>query len=712
MAVGRIAGGEAAGFVGWRNRHLGNPVYQASFYGVPLVALFGGLYLSSLYSNLLFHTLIEVSSISIAFALCMLTWSVREHLSNNYLKIVGIGFAIIGLIDLHHTIAYKGMNVFATEGANMATQFWLAGRYVQAATLLVAPLVLGRNLGLVPIIAVYSFLALGLIASIVTGHFPKVYEEGTGLTEFKITSEYVVIAILFAALFLLIRKRAFFDINVLRFMAAAIVVTALSEFAFASYADVSDLTNMIGHYLKFISYYFVYAAIFVIGVQKPLDLTFRELQQSKEQLHKTHDILEERVAERTSELFATNQQLTSEIAERGRAEEEKKQLEAHLIRAQKMDAVGQLAGGVAHDFNNILCAMIGFCALAKRKTSPDSGAIEFLDDILALTEKASVLTKGLLSFSRKQIVSMKPVNLNSAVIAFGKIIQRVIGDNIHLTIKPADNHLIIMADSGQIDQILMNLSANARDAMPAGGSLTISLELMKMDDSYIAAHGFGAPGRYALLSVSDTGIGMDKDTQAQIFDPFFTTKEPGKGTGLGLAIIYTIVKNHNGFINVYSEIGTGTTFRIFLPAVDMIVEQTAIAGSLWAGGSEIILLAEDDAATRRAARIILESAGYTVIEAVDGIEAIEQYSRHRNEIGLVVIDIIMPRKSGPAAYEEIAKLAPGVKVIFTSGYTSDLINAAQLLEEGLHFLSKPYSPGDLLREIRHALDKKEPALQS
>jgi CheY-like chemotaxis protein len=264
-----------------------------------------------------------------------------------------------------------------------------------------------------------------------------------------------------------------------------------------------------------------------------------------------------------------------------------------------------------------------------------------------------------------------------------------------------------MADTAQIEQVLMNLVTNARDAMPRGGKLTIRTAATELEREFIDVHGFGAPGRYALLTFSDNGEGMNEKTRQRIFEPFFTTKEPGKGTGLGLAVSYGIIKQHNGFINCYSEPGTGTTFRIYLPLITAeAVQSVSAAPAPMPGGTEVILLAEDDEQVRTFGKTLLERSGYTVVEAVDGEDALAKFLEHRDEIMLVIVDVIMPRMNGRELYEAIVRVDPGMKVIFTSGYTADVFPKDEMAGKEMHFLAKPIVAGELLRYVRKVLDGK------
>lgn len=386
---------------------------------------------------------------------------------------------------------------------------------------------------------------------------------------------------------------------------------------------------------------------------------------------------------------------------------ERKRLEDQLRQAQKMEAVGRLAGGVAHDFNNILTTIIGYGSLMQFDLDDGNPAKPYVEQILSSAERAARLTQSLLAFSRKQIINPKPVRLGVVAGKMEKLLAKIIGEDIELRTVCHDENATVWADSGQLEQILMNLAANARDAMPDGGVLTIETDRMELDGDFIKAHGYGKPGPYAVLSVTDTGTGMDEKTRTKIFEPFFTTKEVGKGTGLGLSIVYGIVKQNSGYVSVYSEPGRGTTFRIYLPAILMNIEEAGAAALTDAArGTETVLVAEDDADVRKLTKAVLEGAGYTVIEAVDGENAIRLFAEHKDEIELVLIDVIMPKANGKAVSEAIRKMRPRVKIIFTSGYTADIIHKKGILEEGAHFIAKPILPNALLDRVRKTLDKR------
>jgi two-component system, cell cycle sensor histidine kinase and response regulator CckA len=398
--------------------------------------------------------------------------------------------------------------------------------------------------------------------------------------------------------------------------------------------------------------------------------------------------------------------LVRDITDRKRAEEEMVKLEQQLRQAQKMEAVGQLAGGIAHDFNNILSAIVGYAYLLQARMGSNDPSRDEVDQILESAQRAAEVTHSLLAFSKKQLMNPKPILINDVVKRSEKLLSRFIGEDITINTAFSDNEVECMADAAQIEQVLMNLATNARDAMSHGGRLTFSTECVEIDESFIRDHGYGRLGMFALISVSDTGEGMSKETAARIFEPFFTTKETGKGTGLGLAMVYGIVKQHDGYIDVYSEQGIGTTFNIYLPALELKEEVTKeTIESLPSCGTETILVAEDNEKLRKLSEIILKRHGYRVILAQDGQESIEKFIENKDGIALVLLDMIMPKKSGKEVYDEIKRIKPDTKVIFVSGYTADRIDKESLVGENVDFLFKPVLPKDLLIKVRNMLEK-------
>jgi CheY-like chemotaxis protein len=326
--------------------------------------------------------------------------------------------------------------------------------------------------------------------------------------------------------------------------------------------------------------------------------------------------------------------------------------------------------------------------------------------VLDSGEKAAKLTQSLLTFSRKQVMNPKPVDLCEIISRFRSILGRIIPEDIDFTTRIYERTLIVMADSGQMEQVLMNLITNAKDAMPHGGNLFIELSPVVVEPGYLKIHGLRTPGHYACLSVSDTGCGMDEDTKLRIFEPFFTTKEVGKGTGLGMSIIYGIIKQHNGYINVYSEPAIGTTFKIYLPLIagtEHQVRDTEGSRPL-RGGSETVLLVEDDPTVRELHKTMLEEGGYTVIEAVDGEDGLKKFHRDDAVIDLIVTDVIMPRMDGSSMEEKIRAVRPDIKVLFMSGYTKDIVFGKGIIEERSNLLVKPVRVDELLDKVRKVLD--------
>jgi len=397
---------------------------------------------------------------------------------------------------------------------------------------------------------------------------------------------------------------------------------------------------------------------------------------------------------------------TTDVTERKWAEEEKRRLENQLNHSQKMEAIGQLAGGVAHEFNNIMTAIIGYGHLMVMKTEEHSPLRHFAAQILTSAERASGLTRSLLTFSRKQISNAHHVNVNETIEKMGKLLSRLIREDIEFRTELADDKLIVLADDGQIEQVLMNLVTNARDAMPSGGLVSIRTGVEQLGPEFAQVYGYGQTGSYVRISVVDTGTGMDEKTSEKIFEPFFTTKEPGKGTGLGLAIVYGIIKQHNGYITVSSTPGQGTDVSIYFPLVPGEGGRKVFASpAQLKTGTETILIAEDDEGVRSLDRELFEECGYTVIEAGNGRQALELFQEHRDRIDLVMFDVIMPKMNGREVFEEIRKLRPGMKVLFTSGYTGDILNGSSGIGTEYDFVAKPLPPEDLMNKVREILDR-------
>lgn len=386
---------------------------------------------------------------------------------------------------------------------------------------------------------------------------------------------------------------------------------------------------------------------------------------------------------------------------------DKKRLEEQLRHSQKMEAVGLLAGGISHDFNNILTAIIGYGNLLKMKTPADDPLQPYIEQILASSARAANLTQGLLAFSRKQIINPRPLDVNDATRRFERLLQRLIGEDVELSTDLAPGEMIVLADSSQLELVLMNLATNARDAMPRGGTLTVRTEIAVIGEDFRREHGFGNTGSYACISIRDTGDGMDRTTRDHIFEPFFTTREPGRGTGLGLAIVYGIMKQNNGYVVVDSEPGAGSCFRLYFPIIAAAAEPAKTdEPAPPEEGRETILIAEDDATIRQLTRTMLSEFGYTVIEAADGEDAVNKFREHKDAIKLIILDVVMPKMNGKEVHDEIIAIKPDVKTLYVSGYSADIIRAKGITEESQDIIFKPVSPMDLLRSVRQILNGK------
>jgi two-component system cell cycle sensor histidine kinase/response regulator CckA len=384
---------------------------------------------------------------------------------------------------------------------------------------------------------------------------------------------------------------------------------------------------------------------------------------------------------------------------------ERRQLESQLLQAQKMEAVGRLAGGVAHDFNNLLTVILSYSDLLLEDLPPNAPDREDVAQIRQAAVAASSLTRQLLAFSRQQVLEPRVLDVNEVVKGPEKLLARLLGEDVRLSTALATGLGAVKVDPGQLEQIIMNLAVNARDAMPRGGRLSIETGNVEMDEAYVRGHPVAQPGNYVMLAVSDTGIGMDAVTQARIFEPFFTTKEVGKGTGLGLATVYGIVKQSGGFIWVYSEPGHGTSFKIYLPRVDEPVAPAAEVTPRPVGGSETVLVVEDVAAVRAVTRQMLERHGYTVLEAPDGETALRLALMHQGDIDLLVTDVVMPDVGGRELADQLVARRPQLKVLYMSGYTDDAIVRHGNLQDGIAYLQKPFTPDALARKVRAVLDE-------
>ncbi len=384
---------------------------------------------------------------------------------------------------------------------------------------------------------------------------------------------------------------------------------------------------------------------------------------------------------------------------------DQRRLQQQVLQSQKMDAVGRLASGIAHDFNNLLTVITSYSDLLLEDLEPEDPRRDDLEQVRKAAEGAAALTRQLLAFSRQQVIEPRVVSLNAVVEGLQKILRRVIGEDIELTATLAPDLGAVRGDIGQLEQVLMNLAVNARDAMPTGGQLTIETASVEHDPGDGPDRGTAAPRRFVMLAVSDTGCGMDEATKARIFEPFFTTKELGKGTGLGLATVYGIVQQSGGFIWVYSEPGQGTSFKVYLPQVDATPQAGgAVLGAPAPRGTETVLLVEDAAAVRAVTKQALQRQGYTVLEAPNGAAALRLAQKHRGPIHLLLTDVVMPALSGRQLAEQLAAARPDMKVLYASGYAADAAARHGILESQAAYLQKPYTPDMLARKVRAVLD--------
>jgi PAS domain S-box-containing protein len=438
---------------------------------------------------------------------------------------------------------------------------------------------------------------------------------------------------------------------------------------------------------------------------------FRRLENHETEMQRA-DGIPVYITESTSGIFDSGGTLVElrshiiDITERKRTEEALHASQTQLQQSQKLEAVGQLAGGVAHDFNNLLTAILGYSELSLLRLQPDDPVARSLEQIGKASRRGALLTRQLLAFSRKQILQRKVFDLNHVVTDMHDMLSRLIGANISLVTHLDQDLGRVKADPGQIQQIIMNLVVNARDAMPNGGDLSIETANVRLDDAFAQQHPPTLPGEYILMAIRDTGAGMDSQTRAHIFEPFFTTKKPGEGSGLGLSTVYGIVKQSGGYIWVESEPGRGTVFRLYLPRVKMAM--TPLHPSLPISpsiiGWETVLLFENDARVRSVVRDILESGGYSTITCDDMEEAVRACETQSAEIHLLLTDVVVPKMSGKDFAERIGALRPKMKVLFMSGFTNDVFINDNLGESNVNFILKPFSPDELLKKIRQVLD--------
>ncbi|HJN17052.1 MAG TPA: MASE3 domain-containing protein, partial [Armatimonadota bacterium] len=758
---------------------------------------------------LLFHSVVEIFGVVVAFAAFVVAWNSRRTIDNGYFLVAGIGYFAVAAIDFGHALAYPGMGVFPEYGADLPTQFWISARWVEALAILGACFAIGRRVrSIAPAVLAVAAPLFIFWLLFKTDVFPVCLVEGEGLTPFKVGSEYAICAVLAAAGIWIVSKRDAFDTKVLWYLLGAIAVTIASEMVFTLYADAFGYFNRLGHVLKVVSVYLFYKSVVETGLVAPHRVLFRNLQQSEEELSRHRDHLEELVMERTNELteevarrteaeqslmhvlrlneatvasipsavlvldsnlnvLTANEQTTlcrepqirvevganfadvfprefiedhdlltraRGVAEMGGQEDlravrqavnggedrfldlhmrsfglngritrdtqrllvvvddvtQQKRLEEQARQKSKLESIGTLAGGVAHDFNNLLTGISGYSEIALESLPADTQAAEDVREVSQLAERAGTLTRQLLAFSRKQTLDPMILNVNELVENMSNLLMRVIGEDISLQFNPSADLGSISADPGQVEQVVMNLAVNARDAMPRAGRLTIETANAELDEVYASQHPGTEPGPYVMIAVSDTGCGMSPETLERIYEPFFTTKPEGQGTGLGLSTVYGIVAQHGGDVWVYSEPGQGTTFRIYLPRVEaeaqpLVSEQPAEADG---PGRESILLVDDEDYVRDFARRVIEAKGYSVLAAGAAEEAETIFDEHADEIALLLTDVMLPDRDGRQLSEALTAKKRSLLTLYMSGYTANAIAHDGILDPGVPFLEK------------------------
>ncbi|MBC7234681.1 MAG: response regulator [Chloroflexi bacterium] len=735
--------------------------------GLVVFAIAVGLYLISLHNYLLFHSLAELFSILVAGSVFILAHASQRLHRDSFVLFIGTALAACGFIDLLHTLAYAGMGVFPDAGPNLPTQLWVAARYLQAASLLAIPWVIQREPRPRLIYLSYAIAGFSLLAAIFGGFFPVSYLEGSGLTPFKKISEYVISTSFIASAWLLNHWKRRLDEEVVRWLTIAALVSVGSELAFTLYLNVYGLANAVGHLLKIAAFYAIYRAVVLVGVSRPHDLLFRRLRESEESFESIVQQSEEgiMVIDEAGKLRFANPTLqrwggetllpdrhtlktladsrapidvplstpaeaqgigelvvartlwqgepaylvtVRDMTARRRAEEALREREQQLLQAQRLEMVGRLAGGVAHNFNNLLTAISGLTQLAMEDIGPDSGTYKYLQETLGASRRAAALTRQLLAFSRRQLLNPQVINLNELIHNLTGLLSRLVAENIKWEQRLAPDLGAVKVDPGQIEQVLINLVMNARDAMPEGGTLTIETQRLTLDEKEADKHPGIPHGEYALLSVKDTGTGMSEEVKAHLFEPFFTTKGRDQGTGLGLASVHGIVEQHKGHIRVYSQLGRGTTFQIYLPCIAQPAQTaTSKERPLLPCGTETVLIVEDEHNVRESVAAMLRNLGYTVLEAADGAAAIELCQTHDRELDLLLTDVVLPSLSGAQVAERLRLLCPTLPVLYMSAYPLDAFVRHGVLDKDIELLEKPFSVDILAQRVRAILDQSK-----
>ncbi len=635
-------------------------------------------------SYLLFHNIAEFFSIMVSLSVFGVGWYSYDQSKNQHVLFLSWAFLVIGLLDFMHTLANAAMPAFVTANStNKSTQFWIASRCFSAGALVISAWVYPQNqrrwLTRASLMTIGLTLS-GLVFVAITffpSYLPDTFSEGVGLTAFKKLTEYLIVLLLVGAAMAYWKRMTKTADRTLMYYLAALVISIVSELFFATYRRAFDTYNILGHLYKIVAFYLIYQGVFVTSVKNPYAI-----------------------------LADTNERLRTEMAERKRAEVERIHAEAELRQAQKMKALGTLAGGIAHDFNNILGIIVGYTEMA-RWHAGDSNAVQSeLQEVLKATNRAKELVKQILAFSRQGDQGRTPVEIGLVVKEVSKMLRASLPSTIDIK-TDVDSRAAVLADASQLHQVLMNLCTNAAQAMSDGGGvLEVSLtDVMLEPESVRSSQGL-TPGPHVKLTVKDTGHGIPPTVMDRIFEPFFSTREVGAGTGLGLAVVDGIVKSHSGAIEVVSCPGGGTTFQVFLPAIESIAETQVLETAALPRGCERILIVDDEPALALVVKQILQRLGYEADYRTDPVEALEFFrlSLMEKPFEAVVTDMTMPHCTGMELSRELLRLQPSLPIVLCSGF-SDKVDAEKARTLGIRwFLSKPVVASELAGAIRKVLD--------